>query len=238
MLVITNRPLVQRQVGKANWALLITMVALVSGAIVSCVLPAEPTANAISSATLIIAFLAFLVSNYYSRRYAPRFRLDEPLTRALKGLDNRYTLLNFASPRLPDYLLLGPHGVRVLVPRAVGGTIRCQRDRWVRVETPRLIAFLSDPVRNPTAEAEHSVRQLQRYLERALGAEEAGSVPLNATIVFTDPKVRLEIEGCKYPVTRAKDLRAHILRDRGNVTPAQVARLRQVLAPPGLATAQ
>jgi hypothetical protein len=43
--------------------------------------------------------------------------------------------------------------------------------------------------------------------------------------------VRLEIEGCRFPVARGRELRAQIQRDKGSLRPSDVARLRQVLEP-------
>ncbi|HZU05367.1 MAG TPA: hypothetical protein VFB73_05300 [Chloroflexota bacterium] len=241
MLTVTNEALVRRQVRKGNLFLVASMLVFAAGFTVTCLAPQHepnPLVSTFSLAALLLGIFLWQVSYYFIRRWGPRYRQDAALARTLRGLDNRYVFVSFADPRLPDYLLLGPHGVRVLVPRAVTGTVRCQNDRWARAETPRWLAFLfGDPVRNPTAEATQGISQVQRYLEQRLGADEARQVPVSATIVFLDPKVRLEINGCAFPVTRLRDLRAHILRDKGPLSPAQQTQLRQLFSPPGASAA-
>src|SRR5438094_2511199 len=83
-----------------------------------------------------VAILLFLVPYYfgkqYIQRYGPKNRYDASLAQATKGLDNRYSLFSFPSGRLPDYLVVGPGGVFVLVPRGHPGLLVCRGDRWGR----------------------------------------------------------------------------------------------------------
>ena len=231
MLVATNEALARRQMRKANWLLLGAMLVLMAGFFAGMVRPDDQIMVYVSTAGLVLGFFLWQVSQYFMRRYGPRNRQDAALARALKKLDNRYTLISFAAPRLPDYLLLGPHGVRVLVPRDVRGTIRCQGDRWSRAGTPGLVRLLSNPLRDPTTEAAQSIQQVERYLVRALEPGEAEAIPVSATIIFTHPNVRLEIGNCRFPATRAHNLPNDVRRDKGAVTPSQIAHLRRILAP-------
>jgi hypothetical protein len=193
----------------------------------------------VAISALLLGIFLWQVSVYYSRRWGRRDRQDVVLARALKGLDNRYSLIAFADARLPDYLLLGPHGILIIVARSVAGTIRCHRDQWSRAETNPLFAFfLGSPVRNPTIEATQSISQLERHLQSRLDADPAALPPLTAVVVFTNPQVQLEIGDCRFPVLALQDLRAHVGRAGGSCTPQQIARLRQLLSPPGPATAQ
>jgi hypothetical protein len=179
-----------------------------------------------------LGFFIWQVSQYFTRRYGPRHRQDAALTAALKKLDNRYTLVSFAAPRLPDYLLLGPHGIHVLVPRDVSGTVRCKGDRWSRAETPKLFSFiLGDPLRNPTAEATQSLQVLERHLQAELDPAAAEAVPIAVSVVLTNPKVTLEADGCRFPAVRVRDLPQHVRRDKGTVPPDQVAQLRRLFSP-------
>jgi hypothetical protein len=223
-------------VRKANIFLWIAGLVLLAGFAVGQFLPPTALTGGLSLASILIGIYLWQVSQFFTRRWSPRFRQDAVLERALKSLDNRYSLFSFADPRLPDYLLLGPHGVRVLVARGVGGTVRCRRDQWSRVGASRLGGlFFGNPVRNPTVEAVQSIAKVQDYLQREL-PEAADQIPVSATIVFTDPKVELEIESSQYPVVRARDVRAQVQREKGPLGPPQIARLRQLLSPPVEAT--
>ena len=44
------------------------------------------------------------------------------------------------------------------------------------------------------------------------------------------------VDGSQFAVTRAKDLRAHIVRDKGRLAPPQLARLRGRLVPAAAGT--
>ena len=60
----------------------------------------------------------------------PRNRQEEQLGQAIRGLDDRYKLYAFLSSSLPDYILVSPAGVQVLVARTGRGQISCVRDKW------------------------------------------------------------------------------------------------------------
>ncbi|HEY7063054.1 MAG TPA: hypothetical protein VII06_16365 [Chloroflexota bacterium] len=232
MQVVTNEALARGQMRKGNALLVAALLVYLVGFAQGVLLPANPFSDSLSLGGVVLGTALWLVSQYYTRRWAPRFRQDGPLKEALKRVDNRSTLLSFAASQLPDYLLVGPQGVRVLVARGNDGTIRCRQDRWSRAQTPSwLMLLVGDPLRNPSAEAKRSVAQVQRYLERALGAEAAADAPVDATIVFTNPRARLEIEMCSYPVALARDLRASLQRDKGTLRPPEIAKLRQALEP-------
>jgi hypothetical protein len=232
VLAVTNEALARRQMRKANWLLLVAMLIFVAGFFSGIVLPQEMITQYGSLGALVLGFFLWQVSQYYTRRYGPRYRQDAALERNLKGLDNRYALISFAAPRLPDYLLLGPHGVQALIPRDVSGTVRCRGDKWSRAQTPGPIAFfLGNPLRNPSGEAAQSVAAVERYVERELAPAEDESLPIGATIVFTNPNVQLEIEGSRFPVTRARDLRQELRHEQGIASPTLLARLRQALMP-------
>jgi len=229
--VVTNEARARGEQRKGNWLLIGAMLVYLAGFGQAWLVPANPLSDALSIAGLVVGTALWLLSQTYIRRVGARYRQDAPLERALKGLDNRYTLVNFADRELPDHLLVGPGGVRVLVARGLAGRVRCQRDRWSR---PGAVGWLdvvsTDHLGNPAADATRGVAQVTRRLERALDAEPAGAL-VTASIVFTNPKAVLEIDGSHYPVTRGRDLRAHIQRDKGSLRPPEVARLRQALEP-------
>jgi hypothetical protein len=230
---VTNEVLARRQLRRGNLYLFAAMAVFAAGFAVAWLRPEDLLSSTVSFGALLLGIFLWQVSLYFTRRWGPRQRQDAALARALKGLDNRYTLVSFADARLPDYLLIGPQGIRILVARAIDGTVRCRRDQWSRPgRSPLLSLFLGNPIRNPTVEAVQSVSQVEQHLERVPDAAEVGSVPVTATIVFTHPQVRLEIEGSKFPVTTARELRAHILRDKGTLGAPQIATLRRVLSPP------
>jgi len=235
--VVTNDALARRQVRRGNLFLFAALAVFAAGVGLTSLRPDDQLASSATLGALLIGIFLWQLSLYYTRRWGPRERQDAALVKALKGLDNRYTLVVFSSPRLPDYLLLGPLGVRVLVARAVGGTIRYQRGRWSRVGTRGWQALLlGDPVRNPSEEARQSVDRVEQYL-RQHGEPGAEAAPVGASIVFTDPRVRLELESGPFPTTTTRELRGHIQRLKGGLSTSEVATLRRLFEPPGQARA-
>jgi hypothetical protein len=234
--VVTNEGRARGELRKGNALLFASMGLFLFGMVQSCQAAPSAETDAVNTAILALSAAVLLFCLPYVNRWGPRFRQDGPLEKALKGLDNRYTLVNFAGGGLPDHLLIGPGGVRVLVARGVAGAVRCRRNRWSR---PGVLSFLGafsgDSLRNPDREATRGIAQVTRRLESALDPPLAHPVPVAASIVFTNPKVALELDGCRYPVTSGRELRAHAQRDKGSLRPPEVARIRQALEPPARA---
>lgn len=181
---------------------------------------------------VVVSLVCLLIAQNFLRRYGPRYRQDEALQKALKGLDGRFTLFNFLSPSLPDYILVGPAGVHVLIPRPHGGQIVCQQDRWSRPGSRLafLGAFFGNPLGNPSLEAGQGIATVTRQLRQRAPDALAEDTPIQALIVFMGSNVRLHLEGCSYPATTGRELRNLVRRQRGRLGPKQVDRLREALA--------
>src|SRR5438132_8262307 len=86
------------------------------------------------------------------RRWGPRNRQEEQLGQAIRSLDDRYKLYAFLSSSLPDYILVSPAGVHVLIVRQDAGQVACVRDRW-QSSGSRVMAFFGSAFGNPSADA-------------------------------------------------------------------------------------
>ncbi len=166
-----------------------------------------------SYAAIVVGLLLYNVGQIYLRRWGPRFRQDEVLARALRGLDNRHTLLAFPSTKLPDYILVGPSGVQVIVPRSQAGSITCRNDRWSRETRGGLARLLTlfggNPLGDPGMDLARGVQRVRERLRRA-GLSADQEPPVGGVVVFTNPAVRLRVEGCTTPVTGLRQLRSAI----------------------------
>jgi hypothetical protein len=159
------------------------------------------------------------------RRWGPRNRQEEQLGQAIRGLDDRYKLYAFLSSALPDYILVSPAGVHVLIIKQEAGQVACIRDKWTKSGS-RLTSLFGPGLGNPSAEAD---RQLQKL--RALLADSGlQDVPTSSLVVFSNPKAQLRIEGCRATVTRIKELKDVLRRMAGKGTNVALtsARVRQV----------
>jgi len=231
--VVKNDALARRQVRRGNWCLFGALGVFAAGFLVSSIRGEDEVSSIFTLGALILGVFAWQLSLYYTRRWGPKERQDVPLVSALKGLDNRYTLVVFSGARLPDYLLLGPLGVRILVPRAIDGAVRGHGDQWTRLHTQVWRSLLlGNPARNPTDEARQGVGRVEEHLRRNPDPALSAPVPVGATIVFTNPRVRLEAEDTTFPAATARDLRGHIQRLKGTLPPPQVTALRRLFEPP------
>jgi hypothetical protein len=170
-------------------------------------------------AAIIVGLILYNVGQIFLRRFGPRFRQDGILARTLKGLDRRYTMLAFPSTKLPDYLLVGPTGIQVIVARAHDGSISCRANRWSRDAgggLKRLGAlFGGAPFGDPGQDVSKGIAQVRKRLDQA-GIAEAQQPPIEGIIVFTNPAAKLRIDGSSYPVTGLKGLRNNVRGGKGS----------------------
>src|SRR5450756_1314222 len=128
MQVVVNRTYVSGKVKIGNYVHWASMALLIVGFILS--LPffsqyiEQRIAIIMAYAALIGALLLLNFGRTFTRRWGPKFRQDQWLIPNLKGLDNKSTLFNYASPDLPDHILVSPSGLYVLVPKPNGGKVR------------------------------------------------------------------------------------------------------------------
>ncbi|HLF28179.1 MAG TPA: nuclease-related domain-containing protein [Anaerolineae bacterium] len=180
----------------------------------------------VSLACLAIGLILSQVGGYYVRRFD---RGDLPhltLTKALKGFDDRYTLVHYGAPAA--HVLLAPDAVYTLIPKSQAGRISYENGRWRNpTGLRRVLTWMSEEgLGNPTREAAAEVARLQRHLARHLPDTPVEVQPL---IVFTHPNVNVDFAALPIPaihVKKAKDwLRA---RPKGNLTREARAALEQL----------
>ena len=165
MQLVANQQLVKNRVRLGLVFHFGAMAVLIGGAVLSTQL--DP-AREIAWQTWV-AFIAglglYTLGQTQLRRWGPGKRQEEQLGQAIRGLDDRYKLYAFLSSSLPDYILVSPGGVQVLVTRTDRGQISCVRDKW-QSSGSRLMSLFGPGLGNPSADA---VRQLHKV--RALLAE-------------------------------------------------------------------
>lgn len=177
---------------------------------------------------LMVGMFFLIVARTQIDRWALRARQHTRVFKSLKGLDDRFKVYASLSTRLPDYVVVGPAGVQVVVARDQGGQFACQEGRWRKKGQNLLTAFFSNPFGNPTAEAQVQLKEVRAILE----AEGLEDVPASSIVVFTHPNVRLELEGCAITVTKLDELRNVLRRAAGKGASVALnsSRARQVQA--------
>ncbi|MFN8632702.1 MAG: hypothetical protein U0893_02520 [Chloroflexota bacterium] len=219
MHVVVNEKLISTRVKIASAAHLAALAVFAVGLFISWSNP-EPTYEQMAGAytAIIVGLVLYNVGQFFLRRFGPRSRVEGVLSKTLKGLDRRYTLLAFPSTKLPDYILVGPGGVQVVVARAHDGAISYRGGQWSRDAGSGLKRlsglFGGTPFGDPTKDLEKGVTRVREKLDKA-GISGAKQPPVEGVVVFTNPAARLRIDGSSYPVTGLKGLRNSVRGGKG-----------------------
>jgi hypothetical protein len=211
MHVVVNEKLVKSRVRLASIAHVAALAVFAIGLFISWTNP-EPTMEQMvgAYAAIIVGLVLYNVGQVFLRRFGPRIRQDVILARTLKNLDRRYTLVAFPSNKLPDYILVGPSGIQVIVTRPHDGSISCRANAWSRDTGGGLRRlgglFGGSSFGNPSADVARGIERVRQRLQQA-GIEPEKQPPVDGIVVFTNPAAKLRIDGCSYPVTGLKGLR-------------------------------
>jgi hypothetical protein len=225
MQLVANQQLVKNRVRLGLVFHFGALAVLIAGALLSTQIDATRDIAWQTWVAFVAGLGLYTLGQTQLRRWGPGKRQEEQLGQAIRGLDDRYKLYAFLSSSLPDYILVSPAGVHVLIARNEGGQISCVRDRW-KASSSRLMSLFGPGLGNPSADAS---RQLQKL--RGLLAESGiQDVPISSLIIFTNPKAQLRIEGCSSTVTRIKELKDVLRRMAGKGTNVALttARVREI----------
>jgi hypothetical protein len=174
---------------------------------------------------ILFGLVLYTLGQTQLRRWGPRNRQDEQIGKAIRALDDRYKLYAFLSTSLPDYILVSPAGVQVLIVRRDAGQVACVRDQW-KTSGSRLMSFLAPSPGNPSADAAKQLQKVRALLTQS-GMQD---VPTSSVIVFTNPKVQLRVEGCSATITRDSKLEDVLRRlaGKGRNVALSAGRIREL----------
>jgi hypothetical protein len=214
--VVTNRRHVQLRARLGRLMTLGGFGALLGGLIYSFagLGTQDQQAILVSYLALIVGYLLISIGKNYWLRYSVRPRPDEALALNLKTLDIRHILFNYVAALPVDHLLLTSSGLVVIETRPFIGNIVVRGDRWSRRRGLfGWLQFLSEgALGNPSRDALRGVEEMRGHLAGRLGEEVAEKIPIQGLVVFTHPRVALEIEAPNVAVTHARDLREAVRR--------------------------
>jgi hypothetical protein len=220
MHVIANENLVKTRVRIASAAHIAALAVFAVGLIISWTNPTPDWQEMAAAYTaIILGLILYNVGQFFLRRFGPRVRQDATLAKTLKGLDKRFTLLAFPATKLPDYIMVGPAGVQVIVARGHDGNVTCRANKWTRDAgggLKRLSGLLGGvPFGDPSADVAKGINQIRQRLEQR-GMTLDKQPPVDGIVVFTSPSAKLRIDGCSYPVTGLKGLRNNVRGGKGS----------------------
>ena len=201
MKVIRNVPYIEKRSKIGRYVSLAGLAILLAGMLISLF---RPQFIQISFICLLIGFVFSQVGIYYSNRFVRPDRPDEALTRALKGLDDRWYLYHYELPT--PHVLLGPDACYVCSVQQQSGQISAHGNKWKQsLGWRRILAWMSqESIGNPAQAAQIEVESLERYLHKKLPDLD---VPLTPVIVFSSPTVELDVSDTPVPVVHIKQLK-------------------------------
>src|ERR1051326_9079164 len=226
MQLVANQQLVKNRVRLGLGCHITALVVFAVGLVLSTQIDATNRELPWESWVAILAgLLLYALGQTQLRRWGPRNRQEEQLGQAIRTLDDRYKLYAFLSSSLPDYILVSPAGISVLIVRQERGQVSCVRDKW-KASGSRLMAIFGPTLGNPSADA---AKQLEK-LRTLLADNGLREVPTSSVIIFTDENVQLRVEGCTSVVTRLKELKDVLRRMAGKGANVALtsARIREV----------
>lgn len=152
-------------------------------------------------------------------------RPDRALGKALKSLDDNYTLYNYTSPA--SHLLAGPSGLWILLPRNTRGTITydARHRHWKASKLALTKRLGQEGIGNPLAEASAEADALDRWLSKHW---KGGAVPVSAALVFVDEEADVQVSEAPLPTASVKKLKQIVLKPQGKQGSIPRERVRQL----------
>lgn len=237
MRVVLNEQRLKRYLQVAKWASLAGLVLFFGGLYLTLGADQNPSWAPWALAAVLLGFLVTQVGIYYGNRYGRMPRVDQLLTRALKGLPHTYTLYHYVTPA--SHVLVGPAGIWVFIPKYQRGKISYRKGRW-RQSGGLLLWYLrifsQEGLGRPDLEIEDEVRAVRQVVEQVFDDPDQRP-PIQPVLVFTNPKAELvDVDQAPVPTLKVEDLKAYLKPHlkRRVLNSSQLKRLCQALETAGM----
>ncbi len=200
--VVTNTPLVERNARFGRILTTASLIVILAPMAISLPILFSgknelPTDSLlILYGALIVGLILSNVGGYFMNRWG--FKYYEQLDKALKGTDKKIRLYNYSLPA-PN-VLLTPNGVIVLLLKNLEGVVYANAKGWrMNIGVLRFLRWFStEQLGDPTKDLQTQVDKLTAFIHDRLG--ENFNVPIEGLIVFSNPKVSVEITNAELPV--------------------------------------
>ena len=226
MKIIRNDKKIRRNSRIGGAATLIGLALLVGGMIFTFAVPSLIT---LSWLFLLAGFIVSQMGVYYGGRFGRSPRPDEMLDRALKGLDERYTIYHYDSP--VSHLLVGPAGLWILMPHNQNGKIIYTKGRWKQTKTGCFQAYLrffaQEGLGRPDLDIPVETQTLAKHFNKK--HPEVELPPVQTALVFTNETAELDLDDAPNPSMAAKELK-EFLRKKAKESPLSMTKIKEIVA--------
>lgn len=198
------------------------MLTLVGGMLVTYF---DPQRLDLSYGALLAGFILVTLGSSFNNRWGRPLPPDQAVDDALKGLDDRYTIVHF---RLgAEHALFTPSGIITLLPKYERGVITYDGKKWRQQGVSILMKFFGvEALGNPVLDAAAEANALEDRLRKILKDEEIPEI--QPVILFLNERTRVEAEGSPLPVLLSSKIKDYIRR-MPKTQPLQPDQLTRVL---------
>ena len=216
MKVVTNLKLIKRNAKIGQYTSIGALVILGVGLYISFKMPDK---FIYSLGALLLGFFMSQIGMYYGNSWGRSQRPDEMIDKGLKGLGRDYSVYHYRTAA--SHMLVGPAGIWILMPYYQSGKIVYEKKRWKSKGGGFLQSYLrlfgQENMGRPEIESETEIESTKRYLSKIL--PEGSEVPqIQTVLVFTSPKVDLQVKDAPLPAITPKDLK-DFMREKSKEKP-------------------
>ena len=208
MKISVNQKLISRNKKISQVVLYLAIGLIVLGIILTISNPGSAQ-NLIVYLILIPAYLLIQINALMANRWGKSPRMDEIVTRALKGLDDRYSLYHYTTA--VAHLLVGPMGVIIIKPYPQYGEISFDNHRHKFIQKGGgnlLTKFLSqDSLPDIQRESKRAQSDLINYLKRIGLFEYPEPQVVN---IFYHEQVKLQTQNSPVVIMRDEKIKDYI----------------------------
>ncbi|MHB1296370.1 MAG: hypothetical protein ACYC4R_15435 [Anaerolineae bacterium] len=218
-----NQRFLTKRAKIARWGTIIGIGALVIGLLITT------RSILISYAFMLVGLIGASIGSYMTSRYVREPRADQLLANALDGLDKRYAGYHYLLGS--NHVIASHYGLTVVIPKAQEGKVTFQNGRFHHSAGFRKIfQFFGEPgLGRPDQEMPQEVAWVKEWIDQVMPEP---AIPVNGVVVFTSPKVELQLRGANVPAMALGQLAEYMrsgLKGSTTLTTATQKELRRLL---------
>jgi hypothetical protein len=171
---------------------------------------------------LLVAFILFLVGNYFTNRYGRTPAPDDALDNLLKGLDDNFTFIHFRLGH--DHALFSPSGILAVLPNYGHGTVEyTDQKKWRQTGVSKLRQLLgAETVGNLALDSDDAAEFLGQSLKKILKLD--ANPIVRPVVVFVNENTKVVAGDSPIPVLPAAKFKEFVrkLEKQPTITPDQM----------------
>ena len=173
-----------------------------------------------SSIGLVIIPIAYVLGGYTYRSYLiwrSGSEGEKIVTKYLHSLPDNFILINglVVPPNRGDIdnIILGPNGIFIIESKNYGGIIFCDGDNWKKERKYAEGVIHSVKVGSPSNQVKRNAKVLKDYIlehQDQVFKRPTPHIWVNSIIIFTNPKVELELNNPTVEIVDLEDIVSYI----------------------------